>query len=306
MCGPHSCPARAFALMPSLLGLEVSPHAQAVLDIMPRYRSSTWWTSGRDLHSLLQKFKDSKTLMPRDKVYALLGMSEDACDPKRFYPCYEKEDGRVFQNAACFLIFGEVAAYNHGLPSFKLEDLYSQRFVQIFKAFTFAITGFHTSERRRKLLDLIFDRLNEGRLGSSHWLVLFANRFGSVAEERVRDILSCGAVAIRRSLGGYSAEDGYHVANDILTIFLKEDAKMSISLDVTRMARQRMGPSSARWLPISRRVTPVTRSMMMETKWTRPFIIPPTEPCFRTKKPWMQAWPDEMERGWRSSHVIWG
>lgn len=29
--------------MSSLLGLEVSSHVQTVLDIMPRYRNSTWW-----------------------------------------------------------------------------------------------------------------------------------------------------------------------------------------------------------------------------------------------------------------------
>ncbi len=57
---------------------------------MPRFRRNAWWTSERHIHILLNKFAESKATNPRDKVYALLGMSEDAHDSERFYPCYEK------------------------------------------------------------------------------------------------------------------------------------------------------------------------------------------------------------------------
>lgn len=66
--------------MPTLIDLEaVDPHTQSVLDIMPgplRHRS--WWTSNRDLGTLLRKFRSSQAGDPRDLVYTLLGISSDA------------------------------------------------------------------------------------------------------------------------------------------------------------------------------------------------------------------------------------
>ncbi|KAK4244284.1 heterokaryon incompatibility protein-domain-containing protein [Corynascus novoguineensis] len=55
LCGRSSCPARTFALMPQLLGLEIDSHARAVLDIMPRFRKTTWYSSKPQLHVLTQE-----------------------------------------------------------------------------------------------------------------------------------------------------------------------------------------------------------------------------------------------------------
>ncbi|KAI5467693.1 heterokaryon incompatibility protein-domain-containing protein [Mariannaea sp. PMI_226] len=124
LCGPHSCPARTFALMPFLMGLEVDEHAQSVLDIMPRFRDNTWWSSSRCLHDLLVKFSRSEATEKRDKIYALLGMSEDAHDSARFYPSYQKTEKEVYRDTASFLIFGEVLGHNHfNFPDFTLQEL---------------------------------------------------------------------------------------------------------------------------------------------------------------------------------------
>ncbi|KAH7322758.1 heterokaryon incompatibility protein-domain-containing protein [Stachybotrys elegans] len=127
-CGSSSCAARTFALMPSLLGVQANSHVQAVLDILPRLRNNTWWSSTRSLHDLMIRFEKSEASVQRDRIYALLGLSEDACDPVVFYPCYEKDDLRVCQDTAHFILFGEIrpaAAYT--FPPMTLGDLYLPR-----------------------------------------------------------------------------------------------------------------------------------------------------------------------------------
>jgi hypothetical protein len=106
LCGPSSCPARTFSLMPSFFEVLTTEHSQAVLDLMPRIRSNSWWASDRTLHNLLVKFQHSQATDPRDMIYALLSMSADARDPTRFYPSYEIGGDRVYVNTMCFLIFG--------------------------------------------------------------------------------------------------------------------------------------------------------------------------------------------------------
>jgi hypothetical protein len=129
LCGSTSCPARTFALMPSLMGLRVSEHVQAVLDIMPQLRENTWWSSTRSLHFLLAKFVDSEAHFTRDKVYALLGMSEDAWNPNIFYPCYEKPDGDVFRDTACFLLFRKNLDKTYSFPYFLSPDSFERYFL---------------------------------------------------------------------------------------------------------------------------------------------------------------------------------
>jgi Heterokaryon incompatibility protein (HET) len=84
-CGDKSVSARIFAQMPSLLGIVPDDHCRAVLDIMPGFsRKESWWDEKRDLQTLLYKFRQSHASDQRDKIYALLGMSTDACDPSIF------------------------------------------------------------------------------------------------------------------------------------------------------------------------------------------------------------------------------
>ncbi|RSM11390.1 hypothetical protein CEP52_003054 [Fusarium oligoseptatum] len=145
LCGYYSCPAQTFGFMPFLMGIEVDEHTQAVLDIMPRLRKNTWWSSSRYLHYLLTKFSGSQATEDRDKVYALLSMSEDANDSTRFFPCYEKAEGLVWRDTLSFLIF---------------------------------VGPLQESARRTAVL--LIDRLNEGQLKRHELLLSLAKKHGQV------------------------------------------------------------------------------------------------------------------------------
>ncbi|KAK4145849.1 heterokaryon incompatibility protein-domain-containing protein [Dichotomopilus funicola] len=121
--GLHSCAARAFALMPQLFGVRTNTHVQAILDIMPRFRKGTWWSKVRRLDVLLHKFAASEALIPRDKIYAMLSMSTDACDPDIFYPCYRKPDDQVYRDTGFFMLFGKTRDPTVPFPRLELSDL---------------------------------------------------------------------------------------------------------------------------------------------------------------------------------------
>lgn len=127
MCGKWICAAQVFAMMPALLQVHIRPHAKAVLDIMPQHRASSWWASDRSLRALLSKYATSESTLPRDKIYALLGLSDDACDPDRFYPCYRKSDDDVFRDTASFLVFREILGPNYLLPKLTITELGSPK-----------------------------------------------------------------------------------------------------------------------------------------------------------------------------------
>lgn len=106
LCGKKSISASTFAQVPRLLGLQPDPHCQAVLDIMPGVsRQTSWWKDKRDLHTLLRKFRESEATDPRDIIYALLGISSDACTENALLPDYEKPLSQVIQDTASFLLF---------------------------------------------------------------------------------------------------------------------------------------------------------------------------------------------------------
>ena len=199
MCGSKSCPARTFALMPSLMGLEVNEHVQAVLDIMPRIRRDSWWSSQRNLHFLIGKFAKSQATETRDKVYALLGMSEDANNPKRFYPCYEKDMPKVFRDTVCFLLFGEILDRSYSFPQFGLGDLSHPILELAERTLEWALdqTGMSRGSAHRTAT-LLVDRLNEGQLKKGPLLRSLAKAHGQNNE--MLSILSHGDVRISTAL----------------------------------------------------------------------------------------------------------
>lgn len=220
MSGSGSCPARTFAMMPSLTGLQVAEHTQAVLDIMPRFRGTTWWSSKPDLHYLLGKFAESKACHVRDKIYALLGMSEDACNPQRFYPCYEKTDDQVFRDTASFLLFGYVLDASHLFPRFTFPELCLPK-IQLAEK-TLSGTLGATKKLRdsaRKTAVLLVSRLNEGQFKTPELLLSLAAKHGRVDD--LQNLSSLGSVEI--SIG---FEDG----QDTLTIDSKERRAAPVAL----------------------------------------------------------------------------
>jgi hypothetical protein len=180
LCGSSSCPARTFALMPSILGLDVHGGTRAVLDIMPRLRKHTWWSSNRQLHVLLQRFAHSDALLIRDKIYALLGMSTDACDPDVFYPSYEKPDEEVFRDTASFLLLGEIVDPSYLFPNLVLDDLRLP--IPELAAKVLAWTDLdgrvaHPRSSSQLTADLIYSHITEGRLdGRAIYRALYRHR----------------------------------------------------------------------------------------------------------------------------------
>ncbi|KAM0248306.1 hypothetical protein ACHAPA_003290 [Fusarium lateritium] len=123
ICGSSSCPARTFCVMPSFFEVPTTKHSQAVLDLMPRIRSNTWWASDRTLHNLLVKFRQSQATDRKDMIYALLSMSQDACDPTQFYPSYEVPESQVLKDTASFLIFGRMHSRRAQFPEVSFAEL---------------------------------------------------------------------------------------------------------------------------------------------------------------------------------------
>ncbi|KAF4445480.1 HET-domain-containing protein [Fusarium austroafricanum] len=189
VCGNSSCPARTFSFMPFLMELPVDEHVQPVLDIMPRIRTGTWWSSTRHLHYLLQKFSGSQATEERDKVYALLSMSEDAKDSKRFFPCYVKAEKQVWRDTVSFLIMGEILDHNHSFPKFTFPDLRLPIIQLAEQTLKWALTqvGSNRDSARRTAMILV-DRLNEGQLKRHELLQSLAKEHGQ--EEKMQSLLS--------------------------------------------------------------------------------------------------------------------
>ncbi|KAH7232861.1 heterokaryon incompatibility protein-domain-containing protein, partial [Fusarium tricinctum] len=104
VCGGKSVSASIFALMPSLLEIAPDLHCQPILEIMPGpHRNSSWWVKKRDLYTLLVKFCKSEATDPRDNIYALLGISSDACDTNLLKANYEKNLQDIIFDTTSFL-----------------------------------------------------------------------------------------------------------------------------------------------------------------------------------------------------------
>lgn len=99
---------KLFALAPWLLRTHVPPQSQAILDIMPGpSRQSSWWSKERPLQELLWKFRECEATDPRDRVYALLGISSIADESIK--PDYSKSERQVLRDV-CDHLFGGLEA----------------------------------------------------------------------------------------------------------------------------------------------------------------------------------------------------
>ncbi|XPS97004.1 hypothetical protein M3J09_006249 [Ascochyta lentis] len=66
-------------------------------------RKYSWWLENRSLYSLLSKFRASEASDSRDLIYALLGISSDACATELLEPDYSKSEEDVIYNTLVFL-----------------------------------------------------------------------------------------------------------------------------------------------------------------------------------------------------------
>ncbi|QMW46303.1 hypothetical protein G4B11_009758 [Aspergillus flavus] len=122
-CGQKSVSAHIFPLAPLLIDIIPNTQSQAVLDIMPGpSRNGTWWNMNQDLYTLLQKFSASEARLPRDRVFALLGLSSDARDTDMLRPDYENSEKDVIHDVVYFL-FDEHIYHSQRSRFNTLQDL---------------------------------------------------------------------------------------------------------------------------------------------------------------------------------------
>jgi ankyrin repeat protein len=124
MCGTLTVSSRIFAAMPSLVGITMDPHCQAIFDVMPGpLRKHSWWAKRRDLRTLLLKFRWSKASDSRDVIYALLGISSDARNSEYLLPNYELSEEEVVRDTLAFLLsFNDLGSSTPSLPQWTLLD----------------------------------------------------------------------------------------------------------------------------------------------------------------------------------------
>jgi hypothetical protein len=67
-------------------------------------RKESRWGQKRNLYTLLVKFRESKATDERDIIYALLGISLDACQSNILLPDYTKSLQQVIQDITSFLL----------------------------------------------------------------------------------------------------------------------------------------------------------------------------------------------------------
>lgn len=127
-CGHNNISSQTFVVMPTLLHMSCNENVQSRLEIMPG-RKRSWWSSGpesQDLGMLLQKFGKSKTKDPRDTIYALLGLSNDAYASKILRPNYEISLQEAIQHTVVYLLVrsGYVKTYpNHyDMPRWTMDQ----------------------------------------------------------------------------------------------------------------------------------------------------------------------------------------
>lgn len=104
VCGSKSVSARIFAAMPSLLRIGAPAHAEAVLHLFPYVCTQTPRSSSRSLETLLHDFRRSKATDPRDMIYALLGMSNDAYKTNELRADYSKSLREAIASTAVFIL----------------------------------------------------------------------------------------------------------------------------------------------------------------------------------------------------------
>ncbi|KAJ8069817.1 hypothetical protein OCU04_000232 [Sclerotinia nivalis] len=99
---------------PKAVPFEVPGHCQSVLGIMPGLsRKESWWEKGRELHTLLVKFRKSEATDDRDMIYALLNISSDARGSDILDPKCDKPLQQVIHETISFIIHEKYSRTTH-------------------------------------------------------------------------------------------------------------------------------------------------------------------------------------------------
>ncbi|KAK8036453.1 heterokaryon incompatibility protein-domain-containing protein [Apiospora marii] len=107
MYGRRAVSSSVFSMIPSLIGIELSSHANAILELMPgwlRFQSPS--SQDRRLLTLLRRFKDSQSTLEVDRVYAFIGLASDVSN---FSIDYNISFQEVVSNIALYLSTGSLS-----------------------------------------------------------------------------------------------------------------------------------------------------------------------------------------------------
>lgn len=97
--GGGTISARLFCLVPTLIGLTVGNHLRSVLDVMPGpYRANSWWSRPCELLTLMHKFQSARASVPRDLVYALVGLCSNERTDSPLVVDYSVPDDELTKN----------------------------------------------------------------------------------------------------------------------------------------------------------------------------------------------------------------
>ncbi|KAK7918072.1 hypothetical protein PG985_009946 [Apiospora marii] len=111
VCGRRSVSTSIFSLIPTILNIQLSSYASAVVEAMPGLLRPQPASQDRRLGTLLRKFRFNESSLPHDRIYALLGLTSNALD----FPIeYEIPFAHLVLKVAAFLATGSVdhtAAY---------------------------------------------------------------------------------------------------------------------------------------------------------------------------------------------------
>ncbi|KAF2195107.1 hypothetical protein K469DRAFT_544121, partial [Zopfia rhizophila CBS 207.26] len=175
VCGTKCVSASIFSLIPRLLGINPEPHCQAVLDIFPgSARKDSWWNEKRDLHTLLMKFGRSEATDTRDIIYALLGISSDACNNDFLRADYSRSVQEVIQETTSFLLsFYQLD--QRDLPPWTFPE-----FLQNLNSLSNVVLKWAVHTDQREMIKLLLERppsskkantnfKNEGAWNSLYW-----------------------------------------------------------------------------------------------------------------------------------------
>lgn len=109
-CGKHSVSSALFCSAPILFGIDVDPHCQAVLDLMPGSQARLDnQLPHRDFWTLLRQFRKAQATVEHDHIYALLGLA-----PKEQFltVSYQRPISEVISEVVSYICRYDVA----GLP----------------------------------------------------------------------------------------------------------------------------------------------------------------------------------------------
>lgn len=114
--GRNNINSQTFSVMPKLLRISCNENVQSRLEVMPGLlRKISWWSGpeSQELDILLKKFGKSKAKDPRDIIYALLGLSEDAYTSDILRPDYQIDLQEAIQHTVFYILSLSERAKRH-------------------------------------------------------------------------------------------------------------------------------------------------------------------------------------------------